>query len=222
MRLLLAAALAALVSAPASAFTYDFSYSIGSSGTAGEYFDIGTDTFGTGDILVDGFIETDGTLGAITEANILSWGFTLTGLQFTRSIASTGLLGEGGTGDRITTFARFDATPTTLTPNGDFRFGESDFVFDESDFNIGSTDVEIIRFDGDGENRAEILNRTRSCSGPSGCGNFTLIGEASRDFSPGAVGSTVSAVPLPASGIFLFAALGGLGALRLRRSVVAR
>lgn len=224
MKTFLVAVAAALFATTSNAATYYFDYSVGTS-TGGSYTDYDTGTSSTGDVTVTGFIETDGTLGIITQDDILSWGFTIAGEEDSRSISSTPTFAP-------LTYAvgQFNATADTLTPVtgvyfGFFEYGysyEGEFI----DFVPGATydKYESAGVSGSvsksGYDQAEVYTQERTCSSGGQCtpwvvsGDFGLTGHSE---TPQFVGTTMSVVPLPASLPLFLAGLGGLVLLRRRQ-----
>lgn len=218
MKLFALAAAAALFALPSYAATYNFDYSVGTS-TGGDYLEFNDDSamFTSGNATVSGFIETDGTLGAIDRTNILSWQFLITdeptsGGVTTQIIASTPVFG-----DSAITFGAFVATASTLTADGNYEFGESklvqnangdDVMFKKA---IVAGDTGIFGWD-----KAEISGWTRTCDIASDCSPMVRFGAnvyTYNDSDTKFIG-TVSAVPLPAGFPMLLAGLGAFAYLR--------
>lgn len=148
-----------------------------------------------GDGTITGFIETDGTLGILSSANITSWNLTLT---------APNLLGSPSVIDSSTGLASIDGTATTATATQllfDFSAsGNTFFLLQDPPTTGNYWCLEIQGCVGPG---GEIIGRT-STGGPA-----QIVDQS---------GSVVFAqvIPIPAA-LWLFAsALGLLGWLKRR------
>lgn len=215
MKRIAMAAAAVCISAPAFATTYHFDYSVGSS-TGGNYYDResnGGDTQETGDMVVTGFIETDGTIGTVTAANILSWEFSISGEEESLTISSTPTFGD------YSFYGTFDATPDTLTATGVYSIFEHNYVFNSEGYDEeyilgkiwgGASSSGIY-------DAAQIRGYDQTCMS-GGCYDTTYTGEYGFTYSnTTAFVGTVSPVPLPAGFPLLLAGLGGLAVIRRKR-----
>lgn len=70
-------------------------------------------------VLVTGAIETDGTMGAITSSNIMSWAFSITDGRFTQSISSASV---NPYGRLVTAVSGLWASASSLTSSGSWAF----------------------------------------------------------------------------------------------------
>lgn len=208
---------AALCAASAQAATYYYDFTVGSSqGNPNDYYDYDTSSYGTGDIRITGYVETDGTLGTITSSNFLSWEFTLTGEHsaYTMSSADEYAYVHGSfdasttTLSNATSYTYFDTHQSTYDINGslmertDARIQNYEYsnnngydygYFYERDFTAGRV------IDYDGEFARSYYNY----------GNNT--GAESQ-----MVGVAMAPVPLPAALPLMLFGLGSLVAMRRR------
>ncbi|MEM7177984.1 MAG: VPLPA-CTERM sorting domain-containing protein [Pseudomonadota bacterium] len=148
-----------------------------------------------------GFIETDGTLGTLNQANIIKWS-----LEMIDGANSVLLLGDGFVNDN----SGFFASPTGLSATAD----ELRFDFDNTDsllvFHLGEDAFETTN---------AICYAATGCAGPKTIGLFFdlpdgAVRSVSRSGNAVIATSALSAVPLPAGAVLLLTALGGIALVR--------
>lgn len=226
MKKILISAIAAVVAFPASAITYEFGFTLGTFEPSGKYVgQNGNAPLLEGGIAVTGRVETDGSLGAIDESNIVSWNFLFTGELESLAFSSEGLLGDDNRESNSNVQGSFNATETVLTLTGPYQFSELGYVFlpDPSQTRGRITSeyyVGFLRGDGngtvDGQHQIEkcILIDDACPIGPSAEREISRLLEYGSAVTDPLVGVAVPTVPLPASALFLFAGLGGLAVVR--------
>lgn len=200
---------------PVSAITYHFDYSAGTSGVDGYYLYEPNETPSQGDIHVTGKIETDGTLGSISAGNIVRWEFSLNGPQNSLAISSDGDLANDGPDDSIFAAGMFIATAATLTFGNTVDFTQFDAFAGSEPDSVTTVGGRIQRRGS--VNTLAIQVNTQLCATQTDCSGNLYFGETAYERGSAPVGYAVSrppVVPLPASAMFLIAALGGLGVLR--------
>lgn len=213
----------------APAATYFFDYSVGTLSGNGQFYDYDTRVYGTGDVSVTGFIETDGTLGTIDQNNIVSWGFDIEGPEDSQSISSTPVFG-----DATYTYGSFEATSESLTALGWYDFYELARVYNSSG---RQEEYDVARVLGYGTSTrgwdvSYVYGWDRDCS-KHHCWNHVTYGDygithqkhygdtlfvGTRALDPDlTTTSQLAPVPVPASFPLLLAGIGGLAFLRRRR-----
>lgn len=220
MKRLLLALVAVCIAAPAAAITYEFNFSLGSSGPSGFYDNLDTPSFEQGDIAVTGRVTTDGTIGAIDETNIVSWNFEFAGELESLEFSSDGLLGDDVPSSIAEVEGNFDATPTLLSLTGPYKFVENGTYvapdpaqplgFDTLGIAFGELAFDEIGIVSGVFQSARCLQVADVCQ-PE---DSIIFGEFASEQREPLIGVAISTVPLPASALFLLAGLGGLAAIR--------
>ena len=220
MKFVATVALAVALAAPASAITYQFDYTLGSS-TGGAYFDAATRTYVSGDVTVSGYLETDGTLGDITAENVEAWQFTITGRSGSLTFGSPPTFASQA--DVIGSF--FATADYFIATSSAYKFIESASSYEPGpgtkDYTT-STTFGVLEGTADGRfERAFYRTASIFCSGQTCTPHFDV-----RDFAYGTTSTTgrhflgtaipVTEVPLPSAMSFFLIGLGGLGIFRRR------
>lgn len=213
MRMFVAALIAALVSTAANALTYDVDLVLDDY----TYENVGGEwvyTANANPLTITGEIETDGTIGTITGANILSWTFTIASTSGSQVISST--LGAGFTevyGDFTTTETQFIAS--------EGRWGFIQFSGTEDNFVIGRVHGE----NGNTHTYAYFKDFELSCNDDLSACSVVNVNQGNRGIERnllvlGTREAEVAVVPLPGGIGLLGGALAMFAFFGLRRRPV--
>ncbi|MGY9047467.1 MAG: VPLPA-CTERM sorting domain-containing protein [Rhodobacterales bacterium] len=176
-----------LTAAPAFATTYNVNLGIG----AGS---------------VQGTIETDGTVGTLSQSNITDWHLDLFDGTYSFTLIGNGSVGDNS--DFLLIGSQLSATLTQLT------------------YNFISSGVALFQAPTTGSGKTFFCIEGQACS--FGSNQFSVMGgtdintlQLSAPQSGLVVFGTVSAVPLPAGGLLLLGGLAGIARLRRRKGAAA-
>jgi len=168
-------------------------------------FDIALDSPIFGATQATGFIETDGTLGALTEANIAAWSVSREG---TALFSSTEVFGGPAVGS-VFALDGFTATGTTLSATGLWGFQNGVTLPDGSN---GGENFGVFT----GTSLA-LFYRSEAAD-PFAIPPVYQVVYGSTDLTTDLIARTASiSVPLPASAILLLTGLSAIGCAARRR-----
>jgi hypothetical protein len=162
-------------------------------------FDIALDSPIFGATQATGFIETDGTLGALTAANIAAWSVSWQGTEL---FSSTAVFGGPAVGS-VFALDGFTATATTLSVTGLWEFQNGVTL---SDGSHASESLGVYS----GTN-LELFYRSEAAD-PLAIPQVYRVVYGSTDLTTDVIARTASiSVPLPASAILLLTGLAAIG-----------
>lgn len=214
MRLGIVALLAAFISTSAHALTYDVDLVLDDytyENVDGQWVHTRSDN----PVSITGQIETDGTLGAVTDTNILSWSFTIasnTGSQDISSSADAGFTTVNGT---------FTASETEfVAPEGSWDFIQ--FSGTEDNFVIGRV------YGGNGQTNtfAYFKDFDLACNADASACSVANVNQGNLGIERNLQvigtrgGDTVAAIPLPGGIGLLGTALAMFAFFGMRRRAV--